>query len=97
MTPVRFHPEAVAEADEAAAYYEARKTGLGVDFRKAIAEAVRRIEQAPERWSPLTERTRRFRLRRFAYAVIYAILPGRISVVAVAHDKRKPGYCKDRL
>jgi len=97
MTPVRFHPEAVAEADEAAAWYEARKSGLGLGFRKAIEAAVRRIEQAPERWPPLTERTRRFRLRRFPYAVIYAILPGRISVVAVAHDKRRPGYWKDRL
>jgi len=95
--PVRFHPEALAEADEAAGYYEARKAGLGQDFRKAISEAIRRIDQAPERWPPLTERTRRFRLRRFPYAVIYAILPDRISVVAVAHDKRRPGYWKGRL
>lgn len=97
MTPVRFHPEALAEADEAAGYYEARKPDLGRDFRKAIEVAVRKIEQAPERWPPLTQRTRRFRLRRFPYAVIYAILPDRISVVAVAHDKRRPGYWKDRL
>lgn len=97
MMPLRFHPEALAEADEAAGYYEARKPGLGLDFRKAIEVAVRRIEQTPERWPPLTPRTRRFRLRRFPYAVVYAILPDRISVVAVAHDKRRPGYWKDRL
>ena len=97
MKPVVFHPEATAELDEAVGHYEAQVPGLGIDLREKVEAATGRIQEAPERWSPLTRRTRRFRLRRFPYSVIYAIVPDQITIVAVAHHKQRPGYWRDRL
>ena len=97
MRPLLFLPEAKAELDEAERYYEARRPGLGFDLRREVELAANRIQENPERWSPFTERTRRFRLRRFPYSVIYLILPNHLYVIAVAHHKQRPGYWRTRL
>jgi toxin ParE1/3/4 len=97
MNPLRFHPEAEAELDEAVAFYESRLSGLGVDLRKEVEFAARRIREAPLRWSPYDAGTRRFPVRRFPYLVIYLELPSHLWVVAVAHHNRRPGYWRNRL
>jgi hypothetical protein len=40
--------EAIADADEAVAWYEAQKTGLGFDFSLQLAEMLQKIEETPE-------------------------------------------------
>ena len=97
MKPLRFHHEAEAELDEAVTFYQSRLPGLGVDLRKEVEFAARRIREAPLRWSPFDAGTRRFLVRRFPYSVIYLELADRLWVVAVAHHKRRPGYWRNRL
>ena len=97
MKPILFHPAARAELDEAVGHYAAQRSGLGVELRAEVESAAVRIQQTPERWAPFTKFTRRFRVRRFPYSVVYVIRPELIVIVAVAHEKRKPGYWQARL
>jgi toxin ParE1/3/4 len=41
--------------------------------------------------------TRRFVLHRFPFSVVYLDEADELNIVAVAHNKRKPGYWKARL
>jgi toxin ParE1/3/4 len=97
MKPVEFHHEAIAELDNAIGYYEKRLPGLGVDLRKEVEAAVRKIQGAPTRWAPYSRRTRRFLIRRFPYLVVFRELTDRILIIAVAHGSRRPGYWHDRI
>jgi plasmid stabilization system protein ParE len=95
---VRFHRLAAREYEEARAWYERRRTGLGVDFGDETDRAIARIAKNPSRWPVCFERFRRVRLRRFPYSLYYHILdPSRVLVLAVAHGRRRPGYWRRRL
>ena len=96
-------PAARAEFVDAAVRYEAAREGTGVEFIDAIGRALAMILAAPERW-PLAPRVhprrsaRRYILRRFPFAVIYRTVgDDELEVVAVAHQKRRPGYWTRRL
>jgi toxin ParE2 len=94
---VRIIEAAELELDEAVSYYEAQRGGLGREFAQAVAQAIVRIEARPEAWLKVGTRLRRCRLVRFPYGVLYARLPTEIVIVAFMHDRRKPGYWRDRL
>jgi hypothetical protein len=90
---VSFHRLAAREYREARAWYERRQAGLGDAFRVEINRAVGRIESHPERWPVFRERFRKVRLRRFSYTLFYRITgPESAVVLAVAHNRRRPGY-----
>jgi plasmid stabilization system protein ParE len=55
------------------------------------------ISKAPQHWPKYLHGTRRFVLHRFPFAVIYLDDPDRVTIIAVAHSKRKPGYWKHRV
>ena len=94
---VEFHPEAEAELEHAAAFYEERTEGLGEGFLAAAEEAVQRAVEWPSAGTPLEAGRRRVYLRRFPYAVVYRILTnGRIRVLAVADLRRRPRCWRGR-
>lgn len=93
---VRFLEAARNELREAVQYYDARRDGLGQEFLEEIRTTVRKIEQSPDTWSPLSENTRRCRTKRFPYGVIYRVDGDEIVIVAVAHLHRRPGYWSGR-
>lgn len=97
MKPVRFHPEAEAELIAAVAYYEEKRTGLGVDFRQEVEAAVGLICQNPLLFAPRApDGLRKCPVRRFPYAVHYLDLDAEVWIAAVAHQKRKPRYWASR-
>ncbi len=93
----RFHPEALAEYQEAASYYGERDTVLAGRFIEAVEDAVRRIVEAPQRWQVLEEDVRRCLTRVFPYGVLFTIEPEFVLIVAVMHTSREPGYWKQRV
>jgi len=97
MRKVTFHEDADAKMNEAAQYYEERAFGLGLSFLDAVEEAVDKVQENPEAYQLVGDEVRHKLLRRFPYSVLYAIEPDRIGVVAVAHQKRRPGYWSYRL
>src|SRR5581483_1901709 len=98
MKPVILHPEAEAELEVSADFYEGRQPGLGEDFRAAVEEAVDQIRATPTAFSPYKGGPARRRLlRRFPFGVYYVERDQDIHVVAVADQRRRPDYWLDRL
>ncbi len=97
MIPVEFHPEAAAEIEASVRYYEQQQPGLGERFLTGIEFAMAGVVDSPLAW-PVLERDVRRRLSRvFPYAVLYAVEPDRIFVLAVMHCHQMPGYWRDRV
>lgn len=94
---VRFLAPARTEFRRAVEYYEAQRPGLGAAFREEVYSAVERIEKMPDAWRPLSKNTRRHRIQKFPYGVIYAVVQGEIVIVAIAHAHREPEYWQSRL
>jgi toxin ParE2 len=90
-------PQAQTELDEAHEWYALQADGLGERFLAEVIHAFGLIQQYPAAWHPLSANTRRCRLKRFPYGVIYAVEGQEIIVIAVAHLHRKPGYWATRL
>lgn len=93
----RFLAPARAELEEAVDYYEGCRPGLGVEFAAEVQEAITRILQHPLAHPRISKRSRRCRVARFLYGVIYQIRPDHIVIVAVMHLRREPSYWKDRI
>jgi plasmid stabilization system protein ParE len=93
----RFHPEAKEDFRDAIQWYRSRNRGVAVEFRVTVSDVIRRIVQAPQRWPKNLQGTRRFVLHRFPFSIIYLDDPDVLTIVAVAHNKRRPGYWKRRL
>ena len=96
---VRTSEPASDELVDAVRWYEERRRGLGGEFFDAVAETVTLIEARPEigsisRHDP---QTRRMRVPRFPYQVVYRLRPTEIVIVAVGHLKRRPGYWTSRI
>lgn len=83
--------------NEAARFYEARVTGLGDDFLDEFERCVERIVSYPESGQRCYEYFRRLLVPRFPFSVIYELLPEGILIVAVAHQRRRPGYWRERV
>ncbi len=93
---VAFHRDAVAEYEEAFAWYFSRSPGIATRFEHEVERALRLIIEAPVRWPACDEVHRKVLLRRFPYLVIYREHQGRLWVVAVAHGHRRPRYWENR-
>lgn len=98
MKPVGFHPTAQEEFDDAADYYDGQQLGLGDEFRDEIGVALHRIQVAPKAAGMYPGTPCRKKLMdRFDYKLVYLELDDRILVMAVHHNRRRPGYWLPRL
>jgi hypothetical protein len=97
VKPIRFHPEADAEATEDVEFYEDRSAGLGSAILDEIQRSLGQIAMAPDASQKIGRRVHWKPLWRFPYNLIYAVYPDRIRVVAFAHQKRRPFYWRKRL
>ena len=96
MIPYAFHPEADAEFEEAALFYETRMIGLGKFFATEVERTIALVREFPEAGSPMGRQLRRVLVARFPYSVVYRYDAGSIVIVAVAHQRRRPGYWRQR-
>ncbi len=96
MRHITLHSEASAEMNAAAAFYESRAQGLGHAFLDEIQRVFEQLVKMPEAGAPTDDCLRRKTLRRFPHTIIYTLQENRIRVLAVAHQKRYPGYWLQR-
>lgn len=96
MIPYQFHSEADDEFAEAASFYELHLVGLGASFVAEVERAVSFIRERPDAGSPLGRKVRKVLVPRFPYSVIYRQEADRILILAVAHQRRRPGYWRHR-
>ena len=99
---VRLEPDAEDELDAAATWYERQRPGLGHDFIDEIGRCLTRVTEAPGSFSLLPSfpqglEVRRAAVNRFPYAVLFLDQPKVVRVLAIAHQRRKPGYWRGRL
>ena len=96
---VRFGPEAQVEYDEAVEWYERRRQGVGL----ALVEAVTQLTDTIARWPQIgpivpgvdpSRNVHRLSVSRFPYHVVWTVLDDQelVYILAVAHDRRRPGY-----
>ena len=97
MKPVKFHPQAERELAASVDFYNDRIPGLGGDFFALVKSAGRQIQSDPMRRPLRRDGTRKVKLPRFPFAVVYRDQPEWIEIVAVAHGARRPGYWRERL
>lgn len=96
MIPVEFHPLAEAEFIKQARYYDDRVPGLGEAFISELEAVTAMLESYPDIGAALDADLRSLTLRRFPHSVIYATEADRLWILAVAHQRRKPGYWRQR-
>ena len=94
---VKLHPDARAELREARKWYYERSPLSATAFAHAVDSAISRIVEAPTQYPLAEHKTRKLVLQRFPFNIFY--LPGgsAIVIVAVAHQKRRPGYWRSRM
>ena len=98
MTPrLVVRPAAEADIVDAALWYEARATGLGADFLRAVDVALAEIQRMPERFPVVQMQCRRALLRRFPYGIYFIATAELISVVACMHARRDPRRWEERV
>jgi len=97
MIPYRFLTPAEEEMTEAALFYEAASSHLGIDFLDDVQRAVDRLREFPHAGEAVTSGVRQTLLHRFPFSLIYAIEENVIVVIAVAHHGRRSGYWQSRV
>lgn len=101
MPTYGFHPEALLEYAEAAQYYlQEAPAGVAEAFITAVESAVAGILAAPTQWRVVEEPgIRRYVFRRFPFVLYYLweAEQGRVTVYAVMHCSREPGYWRQRI
>ncbi len=89
-------PRAEAEMAQAEDWYGSTAGGTGTSILAEVEAVLERIADGPERFPRWLDdrRYRRAVLHRFPYVVIFIALhpTPRVTVVAIAHTSREPGY-----
>jgi plasmid stabilization system protein ParE len=93
---VRFHPAALEDADESAAWYADRSVRAAIRFLDELDHVVDPIGDSPDRFPTFDAGLRRAVFRRFPFYVVFRANDTEIVVLAVAHGKRRPRFWHDR-
>jgi plasmid stabilization system protein ParE len=98
---VRFARQAREEVLAAVRRYGQEQPELRVQFLTALDEAIERaVRYEPHLGSPPGMEpalgVKRVFMRRFPYSVYFIELPTRLRILAVAHNRQRPLYWRDR-
>jgi plasmid stabilization system protein ParE len=97
VKPIRLHPQAIDEAEEAIAYLNEERDGLGDEFWDELEEALEHIRRHPKAFSPYTGGYRKYLMgKRFTYQIFYVEYETYVWVASVYHARRQPDTWKDR-
>ena len=89
-------PDAEAEIREAFLWYFERSPIAADAIRTEALEAIDLLETDALMWPEDEDQIRRYILRHFPYTVFYEIDGKTVTVLAVAHQRRKPRYWRER-
>ncbi len=98
---VTLDPDAAVELEAAAIWYNDKRPGLGLQFLAAVDRAIQHAVRWPHTGTlvddlPPDLTVRRLPVSRFPYHVAYMVDEDRLHILAVAHDRRRPGYWRQR-
>ena len=87
---VHLRPEAEADLEEAATWYEGQVAGLGEEFLNEALAAFDAISENPALYPVVHRCTRRALMRRFPFGIYYRAETNLLVVVAIMHGSRHP-------
>jgi len=85
-------PDAEAEAREALLWYFDRSPIAADAFRSELFDAIDGLAFTASDWPGDEDGTRRYHLKHFPYTVMYEVIGRQVTVFAIAHQRRRPGY-----
>ena len=99
---IEWHPDARAELEADVDWHEDRQAGLGERFEHEVVTCVEESARTPASWpvwpgwtsEPVVHSKS---VARFPYRVVDYVTGHRYLVVAVAHERRRPGYWRERV
>jgi len=91
-----WNKDALREADETAAFYQEKQSGLEKRFLDNLEDATARIARNPYLYRKIENNIRKCKLPHFPYAVIYRIEKETLEIIAIMHLRQAPGYWKHR-
>jgi len=95
--PLIYRVEVRDELDEAYAWYEDQRPGLGDEFLKDVQSRLDLIQANPELHAPIFRQVRRSLVKRFSSSIYYRVESSRIVVVAILHGRRDPERWRARI
>ena len=94
---LRIHPEARREFQYSAAYYRTISPDVASRFILDVEEGFNEIISSPLIYQVIEYPARAKHLQDFPFSLIYIIEPEAIFIVAIMHQKRRPGYWLERI
>jgi plasmid stabilization system protein ParE len=94
---LEFFEDAASEVEEGRAWYRERSESAEAGFLRELDHAIQQVTDAPSQWPHYLAGTQRYVFPSYPYSLVYFIEESTINVVAIAHDKRRPGYWRERL
>ena len=85
-----FRQLAIAEINEAAAWYEDQREGLGLEFINAVSSSIETVKNNPLQYQRVFKDRRRAVVARFRFNLIYLVTADEVVVVACIHGHRDP-------
>jgi len=99
LKPIRLRERARHELREATAWYRERSGEVADRFAAEVRQTLHHLEQFPETGAfvpgVVDRDVRRLPVHNFPYHIVFIRLKRHISVLAIAHDRRRPGYWND--
>jgi plasmid stabilization system protein ParE len=93
---LRVQPLARVDAEEAAAWYDAERPGLGVEFILELDLAMEKAAENPSSFAHVAGPVRRVLMRRFPYALYFLFDGDEIEIIAILHQARSAQAWKKR-
>ncbi|WP_395685786.1 type II toxin-antitoxin system RelE/ParE family toxin [Caenimonas koreensis] len=92
---VEILPQAEAEVREAFFWYFDRSPMAAEAFRLELLDAIDGLVGTANDWPQDEDGTRHYHLKHFPYTVMYEVIGNQVTVLAIAHQRRRPGYWRD--
>jgi plasmid stabilization system protein ParE len=96
VKPIRLRRFAKRDLHEALTWYRERDPALAARFLDEVYAVLGMLERFPNTGGPVfgvdDSETRQLPVDTFPYQVVFKRLNYRIAVLAIAHDRKKPGY-----
>ena len=93
---VKLAPDAESEFSEAFLWYCARSRLAAETFRTDVFTAIDGLATEASMWPEDEDGICHYVLRHFPYTIHYEYDAGTVTVLAVAHQRRRPGYWQER-
>jgi plasmid stabilization system protein ParE len=90
-------PRAKLDLDDAYAWYEQQRIGLGDELLNEIESTLQTIIERPYSFPVVEQNARRALAKRFPYGIFFTADETEIVIFAIYHAKRNPRGWKSRL